>query len=158
MVLPEFYEDVYQKESDFPTAIKNDSIEPFLKYKTYVKRNLIDKIAKNSSARLSDNYFFNNIKKINSKIDQLVNAPKAEIPLTLDAVFTQKKTLSALWTEINTFNDENNPLDVYNSSVNQFLLGAYPNDKTINQYQMDNLKTNPYLNEAVNIINEFNGK
>ncbi|SMO40193.1 carboxyl-terminal processing protease [Flavobacterium nitrogenifigens] len=157
VLLPEFYEDVYQKESDFPTAIKNDSIEPFLKYKTYVKRNLIDKIAKNSSERLSDNYFFNNIKKINLKIDQLVNTPKAEIPLTLDAVFKQKKTMNALWTEINTFNDENNPLDVYNSSVNQFLLGAYPNDKTINQYQMDNLKTNPYLNEAVNIINEFNG-
>ncbi|WP_433829528.1 S41 family peptidase [Flavobacterium anhuiense] len=157
VALPEFYEDIYQKESDFPTAMKNDSIEPFLKYKTYVKRNLIDKIAKNSSERLSDNYFFNNIKKINLKIDQLVNTPKSETPLTLDAVFKQKKTLGALWTEINTFNDENNPLDVYNSSVNQFLLGAYPNDKTINQYQMDNLKTNPYLNEAVNIINEFNG-
>lgn len=157
VVLPEFYEDIYQKESDFPTAIKNDSLQPFLKYKTYVKRNLIDKIAKNSSARLADNYFFSNIKKINLKIDQLVNTPKAEVPMTLDAVFKQKKTLNALWTEINTFNDENNPLDVYNSSVNQLLLGAYPNDKTINQYQMDNLKTNPYLNEAVNIINEFNG-
>lgn len=157
VVLPEFYEDIFQKESDFPTAMKNDSITPFLKYKTYVKRNLIDKIAKNSSARLSDNYFFDNIKKINLKIDQLVNTPKAEMPMTLDAVFKQKKILNALWTEINTFNDENNPLDVYNSSVNQLLLGAYPTDKTINQYQMDHLKTNPYLNEAVNIINEFNG-
>ncbi|PBJ07269.1 carboxy terminal-processing peptidase [Flavobacterium sp. ACN6] len=157
VVLPEFYEDIYQKESDFPTAMKNDSIAPFLKYKTYVKRNLIDKIAKNSSARLADNYFFSNIKKINLKIDQLVNTPKAEIPMTLDAVFKQKNSLEALWTEINTFNDENNPLDVYNSSINQLLLGAYPTDKTINQSQMDNLKTNPYLNEAVNIINEFNG-
>ena len=156
VVLPEFYESVYQKESDFPTAIKNDSLEPFLKFKPYVKRSLIDKLAKNSTARLSDNYFFNNIKKINLKIDQLVNTPKAELPMTLDAVFNQKKTINALWTEINTFNDENNPLDVYNSSVNQFLLGSYPNDKTINQYQIDNLKTNPYLNEAVNIINEFN--
>lgn len=90
-MLPEFYEDIYQKESDFPTAIKNDSLQPFLKYKTYVKRNLIDKIAKNSSARLTDNYFFSNIKKINLKIDQLVNTPKAEIPMTLDAVFKQKK-------------------------------------------------------------------
>lgn len=157
VVLPEFYEDIYQKEGDFPTAMKNDSIEPFLKYKTYVKRNLIDKIAKNSTARLSDNYFFNNIKKINLKIDQLLNTPKSELPMTLDAIFKQKKTFDALWTEINTFNDENNPLDIYNSSINQFLLGAYPTDKTINQYQMDNLKTNPYLNEAVNIINEFNG-
>jgi len=156
VVLPEFYEGVYQKESDFPTAIKNDSLDPFLKFKPYVKRSLIDKLAKNSTARLSDNYFFNNIKKINQKIDQLVNTPKAELPMTLDAVFNQKKTINALWTEINTFNDENNPLDVYNSSVNQSLLGSYPNEKTINQYQIDNLKTNPYLNEAVNIINEFN--
>lgn len=156
VILPEFYEDVYQKESDFPTAMKNDSIESLLKYRPYVKRSLIDKLAKNSSLRLADNFYFNDIKKINLKIDQLVNTPKAEIPMTLDAVFKQKKIVNSLWTEINTFNDENNPLDVYNSSVNQFLLGAYPNDKTINQYQMDNLKTNPYLNEAVNIINDFN--
>ncbi|WP_291286263.1 S41 family peptidase [Flavobacterium sp.] len=156
VVLPEFYEDVYQKESDFPTAIKNDSITPFLKFKPYVKRVLIDKLAKNSTTRLADNYFFNNIKEINQKIDQLVNKPKAEIPMTLEAVFKQKKIVNSLWKEINTFNDENNPLDVYNSTVNQFLLGVYPNDKTINQYQIDNLKTNPYLNEAVNVINEFN--
>ena len=82
---------------------------------------------------MADNYFFNNIKKINLKIDQLVNTPKAEIPMTLDAVFKQKKIVNSLWKEINTFNDENNPLDVYNSTVNQFLLGAYPNEKTINQ-------------------------
>ncbi|WP_173967294.1 S41 family peptidase [Flavobacterium collinsii] len=156
VVLPEFYEGVYQKESDFPTAIKNDSIKPFLKFRPYVKRALIDKLAKNSTTRLSDNYFFNNIKEINQKIDQLVNTPKAEIPMTLEALFKQKKNVNSLWKEINTFNDENNPLDVYNSTVNQFLLGVYPNDKTINQYQIDNLKTNPYLNEAVNVINEFN--
>ncbi|WP_029269336.1 S41 family peptidase [Flavobacterium sp. KJJ] len=156
VVLPEFYEDVYQKESDFPTAIKNDSIAPFLKYKPYAKRALIDKLAKNSTARLADNFYFNDIKKINQKIDQIVNTPKAELPMTLDAVFKQKKIVNSLWKEINTFNDENNPLDVYNSTVNQFLLGVYPNDKTINQYQIDNLKTNPYLNEAVNVINEFN--
>ncbi|KFF05848.1 S41 family peptidase [Flavobacterium reichenbachii] len=157
VVLPEFYEDVYQKESDFPTAIKNDSLQASLRYKTYVKRNLIDKLAKNSTTRLADNYFFNNIKKINQQIDKIVNTPKAEIPMTLDDVFEQKKTINALWKEINSFNDENNPLDVYNSSINQLLLGAYPNDKTINQDQMNNLKTNPYLNEAVNVINDFNG-
>lgn len=156
VVLPEFYEGVYQKESDFPTAIKNDSIQTSIKFRPYVKRALIDKLAKNSSTRLADNYFFNNIKKINQKIDQLVNTPKAEIPMTLDAIFKQKKVVNSLWKEINTFNDENNPLDVYNSTVNQFLLGVYPNEKTINQYQINNLKTNPYLNEAVNVINEFN--
>lgn len=156
VVLPEFYESVYQKESNFPTAIQNDSIDSFLKYKPYVKSNLIDKIAKNSTARLADNFYFNEIKKINVKIDQMMNVPKAEVPMTLEAIFKQKTIRDGLWTEISTFNDENNPLEVYNSTVNQFLLGVYPSEKTINQYQIDNLKTNPYLNEAVNIINEFN--
>jgi len=156
VVLPEFYEGVYPKESSYPTAIKNDSIHTTLKYRPYVKRNLIDKLAKNSTTRVADNFYFSNIKKINVKIDEMINIPKAEIPMTLDAIFEQKKTRNALWTEINTFNDENNPLDVYNSTVNQFLLGVYPTEKTINQYKIDNLKTNPYLNEAVNIINEFN--
>lgn len=156
VVLPEFYESVYQKESNFPTAIQNDSIDSFLKYRPYVKRNLINKIAGNSAARLADNFYFNEIKKINLKIDQMVNVPKAEVPMTLDAIFEQKTIRNELWTEINTFNDENNPLEVYNSTVNQFLLGVYPSEKTINQYQINNLKTNPYLNEAVNIINEFN--
>ncbi|MBS7253187.1 carboxy terminal-processing peptidase [Flavobacterium branchiicola] len=155
VVLPEFYEDVYQKESDFPTAIKNDSIAP-LKYRPYLKRNLIDKLAKDSAIRLTDNYYFNDIKKINLKIDQIVNTPKAEVPMTIDAVFKQKKIVNSLWKEINSFNEDNNPLDVYNSTVNQFLLGVYPNEKTTNQYQIDNLKTNPYLNEAVNVINDFN--
>jgi carboxyl-terminal processing protease len=157
VILPEFYEDVYQKESDFSTAIKNDSIQTFLKYKPYVKRSIIDKIAHNSAMRLADNFYFNDIKKINKKIDQIVNVPKSEIPMTLEAVFEQKKAINLLWTDIHTFNDDNNPLDIYNSTVNQFLLGVYPTEKTINQYQINNLKTNPYLNEAVNIITEFNG-
>ena len=156
VVVPEFYEGVYQKESDFPTAIKNDSLEPFLRYKPFVKRSFIDKIAKSSTERLVNNFYFNDIKKINLKIDKMINAPKAEIPMTLDAIFKQKRVVNSLWKEIHDYNDENNQLDVYNSSVNQLLLGAYPVDKTINQYQIDNLRTNPYLNEAVNIINEFN--
>lgn len=156
VILPEFYEGVYPKESSYPTAIKNDSIETSLKFRPYVKRSLIDKLAKNSNTRLADNFYFNNIKKINLKIEEMINIPKAEIPMTLDAIFGQKEIRSTLWTEISTFNDENNPLDVYNSTVNKFLLGVYPNDKTINQYKIDNLKTNPYLNEAVNIINDFN--
>ncbi|WP_431244909.1 hypothetical protein ACQ9BO_12205 [Flavobacterium sp. P21] len=64
-----------------------------MKYRLYAKRTLIDKLAKNSATRLADNYYFNDIKKINLKIDQIVNTPKAELPMTLDAVFKQKNWL-----------------------------------------------------------------
>lgn len=156
VIIPEFYEGIYPKESSYPTAIKNDSIQAKLKYRPYVKRSFINKIAENSRTRLANNIYFDSVKKINLKIEQMVNIPKAEIPMTLDAIFEQKKIRNSLWTEISTFNDKNSLLDVYNSTVNQFLLSANPNDKTFNQYKIDYLRTNPYLNEAVNIINEFN--
>lgn len=156
VVLPEFYENVYAKESNFPTAIKNDSLAISLEFKPYVKRSIIDKIAKSSTKRLANNTYFNEIKKINLKIDELVNIPKTEIPMTLDAIFQQKKKRDILWEEINTFNEKNKALDIYNSTSNQHLLGLYPNQKLTNQYRIDNLKVNLYLNEAINIIDEYN--
>ncbi|MCV9926820.1 S41 family peptidase [Flavobacterium sp. LS1R49] len=156
VVLPEFYENIFQKEKNFPTAIKNDSIIPAFKFRPFVKRSLINMLADNSTIRVAASDYFNNIIKINQTIDQLINIPQTEIPMTLDAVFNQKKIRMGLWDEINSFNAKNSPLDIYNSTVNQFLLGMYPTEKVMNQYQIDNLKTNPYLNEAVNIINEFN--
>ncbi|KIA93251.1 peptidase S41 [Flavobacterium sp. KMS] len=156
VVLPEFYENIIQKEKNFPTAIKNDSIVPVLRFRPYVKRSLINSLADDSSIRVAASDYFNNIIQINQKIDQLINIPQTEIPMTLDAVFNQKKSRSILWEEINAFNSKNSPLEIYNSTVNQFLLGIYPTEKVMNQYQINNLKTNPYLNEAVNIINDFN--
>ncbi|MBF7093397.1 PDZ domain-containing protein [Flavobacterium sp. ALJ2] len=156
VILPEFYENIIAKEKNFPTAIKNDSIIPVLKFRPYVKRSLINSLANDSSIRVAASDYFNNIITINQKIDQLVNTPRTEIPMTLDAVFKQKKTRNGLWEEINSYNAKNDPLDIYNSTVNRFLLGIHPTEKNMNQYQIDNLKTNPYLNEAVNIINGFN--
>lgn len=156
VILPEFYESIFQKESNFPTAIKNDSIIPSVKFKPFVKRNLINHLAKNSTERIKSNEYFNNIKSINTSINELVDRSKTEIPMTLPSIMKQNKITADLWEQINKYDATSNPLDVYNSTVNKFLLGIYPNEKTINQYQIDNLKNNPYLNEAVNIVNDFN--
>lgn len=156
VVLPEFYESMYQKESNFTTAIKNDSIIPSVKFKPFVKRNLINHLATNSKKRIESNVYFNNIKSTNKSINALLDRSKTELPMTLTAIITQNKITEDLWEQINKYDATNNPLDVYNSTLNKFLLGIYPNEQTINQYQIDNLKNNPYLNEAVNIINDFN--
>ena len=76
--------------------------------------------------------------------------------MTLLAIQKQNLITADLWDQINKYDATSNPLDVYNSTINKFLLGIYPTEKTINQYQIDNLKNNPYLNEAVNIINDYN--
>ncbi len=156
VILPEFYENIYQKENNFPTAIKNDSIIPSVKFKPFVKRDLINHLAQNSAKRVAADDYFKNIKSINHTINELLDRSKTELPMTLLAIQKQNLITADLWDQINKYDATSNPLDVYNSTINKFLLGIYPTEKTINQYQIDNLKNNPYLNEAVNIINDYN--
>jgi carboxyl-terminal processing protease len=156
VMLPEIYETIFQKESNFPTALKNDSINTFIKFKTYFKNSLIEKITKNSNQRIANDSFFNTIKTINKRIDDLVNKPKTATPVTIDAVFEEQNKVISLWEEINIFNSKSIDLNIYNSNLNKFLLAIHPLEKTYNQFQLDALKTNHYLNEAITIIEDFN--
>ena len=156
VVLPQFYDNMFPKECDFPTAIKNDSIIPIVKFKPFSKRELINRLARESYLRVNSNPFFINLRNVNKSINSLIEQSKTEVPMTLPSVMKLNQITQNLWEQINKFDDQNDALDVYNSSVNQVLLGVNPNEKTINQYQIDHLKNSPYLNEAVNIINDFN--
>ncbi|MFV8376066.1 S41 family peptidase [Flavobacterium sp. LB1P71] len=154
--MPEIYEKIFQKENDFPTAFKNDSIDTFIKFKPYVKNHLIQNVAENSKLRIINDSYFNAIKTINRRIDDLVNQPKKAIPLTIDMVFEEQNEVSNLWADINSFDSGNINLNVYNSNFNKFLLAIHPLEKSNNQFQLDALKKNHYLNEAITIIEDFN--
>ncbi|MBG6111897.1 carboxyl-terminal processing protease [Flavobacterium sp. CG_23.5] len=156
VILPEIYETIFQKESNFPTAFKNDSIDTSLKFRTYFKNSLIVKITKNSNQRIANDPYFNSIKTINTRIDNLVNQPKTAIVVTVDAIFAEQNNATSLWEDISAFNSKSIDLNVYNSNLNQYLLANHPLEKTYNQFQLDALKTNHYLNEAITIIEDFN--
>jgi carboxyl-terminal processing protease len=86
----------------------------------------------------------------------LLNNPKLAMPLTLDAIFEEQSKLTTLWDEISTFDEKSINLTVSNSEYNASLLVIYPSERTANQNQIDALKTNHYLNEAITIIEEYN--
>jgi carboxyl-terminal processing protease len=156
VILPEIYETIFQKESNFPTAFKNDSINTSIKFKTYFKNSLIEKITKKSNQRVANDSYFNSIKTLNKRIDDLVNQPKTATPVNVDAVFEEQNKVIALWDDITIFNSKSIDLNVYNSNLNKYLLAIHPLEKTYNQFQIDALKTNHYLNEAITIIEDFN--
>lgn len=156
VVLPEIYETIFPKENNYPTAFKNDSITTYFKFTTYAKNNLIQKVAENSRQRIVNNNYFNAIKSINKRIDDLVNQPKKAIPMTLEMVFEEQNKVTDLWEDINSFDAGNINLNVYNSNLNKFLLAIHPSEKSNNQFQLNALKTNHYLNEAITIIEDFN--
>ena len=76
VLLPEIYETIFQKEKNYPTAFKNDSLTVSMKFKPYVKNNLIQKLTQKSKLRIANDAYFNDIKSINKKIDDLINQPK----------------------------------------------------------------------------------
>ena len=156
VTLPEIYETIFQKESNFPTAFKNDRIDTYIRFKTYFKNSLLDKIAKNSNQRVANDPYFNTIKAINKRIDDLVNQPKTAIPVNVDSLFEEQNKVTSLWEDINDFNSKSIDLNVYNSNLNKYLLAIHPLEKTYNQFQLDALKTNHYLKEAITIIEDFN--
>ncbi|WP_413998761.1 S41 family peptidase [Flavobacterium sp. W1B] len=153
--LPEIFETIYPKEIDSPTAFKNDSIITTLDFKPFIENNLILEIAKKSKKRIASNSYFNEIKRINSKIDDIIKKPKLPMPLTIDAVFKEKTDLNCLWEDVNAFDSKTNGLNIHNSNLNQYLLTIHPLEKTNNLYQLKILEKNHYLNEAIAILNDF---
>lgn len=156
VMLPEIYETIFQKESNFPTALKNDSITTYIKFKPYFKNSLTEKIVKNSNERIANDSYFNTIKTLNKRIDNLVNQTRTAIPVNVDAVFEEQNNVTNLWDDITFFNAKSIDLNVYNSNLNKYLLAIHPMEKTYNQFQLNALKTNHYLKEAITIIEDFN--
>ena len=75
--------------------------------------------------------------------------------MTIDMIFEEQNKISALWEEINSFDSERIDLNVYNSNLNAFHLSIHPSENLKNQFQLNALKTNHYLNEAITIIKDF---
>ncbi|UFH34370.1 S41 family peptidase [Flavobacterium acetivorans] len=156
--LPELFETIYSKEINSPTAFKNDSLLVNLEFKPYSDDTFVQKIAKESMERVAVNSYFNEIKNLNSKLENILKQPKPPMPLTIDVFFKEQKELNFLWEDIHAFDSKTNGLDIHNSNLNQFLLTLYPLEKTTNQFQLETLKKNHYLNEAITILENYNSK
>lgn len=153
--IPTIYQDVFQKESDFPTALKNESLNTRIRFSPYVSNEFIESLAQKSRERVAQNPFFNSIIALNSKIDMVLKKSKFEIPMTLEAVFNNQTNINNLSEEITNFKVDDLNLNVSNSEYNKSLLQMFPSLIEYNKIQLDNLRSNHYLNEAISIIADY---
>lgn len=153
--LPVLFETIVSKESDHPTAFKNDILPNSIGFTPYVKNKLIEHLTKNSTKRSQASHYFKKIIALNKKIDDLVKNPKTVIPMQIEAIIEEQKAVTHLWKEINDFKDESISLNVRNSKFNEELLNVYISEKANNEAQIKILKNNHYLNEAIHIINDY---
>jgi carboxyl-terminal processing protease len=153
--VPILYESIIQKEKDYPTAFKNDVLPTSIPFTPYVKNKLIHHLTKNSQKRVTTNSYFNNVVSMNKRIDELIKNPKTIIPMQIETVFEEQKLVTTLWESLNSFKDESISLNVKNSSFNESLLKVYPSERAFKETQILALKNNHYLNEAIQIINDY---
>ncbi|MGL2994536.1 carboxy terminal-processing peptidase [Flavobacterium sp. TSSA_36] len=153
--LPILYENILTKESDLPTAFKNEVLKTDIGFKPYVKNSLINQLTKNSNKRVNSSPYFNNIISLNKKIDAIVKNPRTVIPMKIEEFYNEQLLITKLWKEISDFKDESINLDVKNSKMNESLLKVYPTERAIKEKQISSLKSNHYLNEAIEIINDY---
>jgi carboxyl-terminal processing protease len=154
--VPDIYETVYPKERNNPTAFKTDSITTSLIYTSYIRNSTMVKIAKKSTNRIASNFYFNRTKEINKKLDDLINTPKKPELVTIATAIRSQSEINEIWSEINEFDTESNNLMIYNSSLNMYLLTINPFEKANNKFQLESLKNNHFLNEAIAILNDLN--
>jgi carboxyl-terminal processing protease len=84
-----------------------------------------------------------------------MNTPKVSRPLTLASIISDKAEVNDLWKEINAFDTKNNKLIIHNCRLNIYLLTINPTEKANNEFQLQDLRKNHYLNEAIAIIDEL---
>jgi carboxyl-terminal processing protease len=114
------------------------------------------KITKKSRYRIDSNTYFKETRKLNKKIDDLINTPKSAKLLTIDTVMKSQSEINQMWKEINAFDTKNNNLLIHNSNLNTYLLSMNPSEKATNEFQLESLKKNHYLKEAIAILDDLN--
>lgn len=155
VAIPTIYQDIFQKESGFSTALKNDTLKSRIRFTSYVSQEIIESLALKSKDRIAKDAYFNSIIELNTKIDNVMKVSKLEIPMTLDAVSNNLNNITILSEEISNFTKSDLNLNVSNSEYNQSLLLKNPSLIEYNKIQLDNLKSNHYLNEAISIIADY---
>lgn len=153
--VPVIYQTIIPREKDNPTAFKNDTLPNSLPFTPYITNQFIQTLSMKSQKRVDSNNYFNKIKVMNLKIDELIKNPKSVIPLQLESIFEEQNAISQLLESINTLKDESINLKVKNSTFNESLLIVYPNMRSKKDNQIKVIQNDHYLNEAIQIINDY---
>lgn len=154
ITLPELYETLWGKENESKNSFQNDTLAGSITFKPNLNNNWIKKIIPNSQERIASDTYFTEIKQLNKKIEQLVGYEKSATALTIDAIYKDHQEISHLLEDINHIEELKTNLVISNSYLNDFHFKINPIEKVYNDYQMELSKTNHYLKEAVNILEE----
>jgi len=155
IILPVLFDSIVPREISLKTALKYDVITTKARYNALPTHHL-QKLEELSNSRTKNNLRFNEIKSLNEKIIALYFNPKKPLLVNFKAVFNDIHEIDSLWEQIKKNVAKENNCIITNTSYDAEKLKYDDYQQEINTYKIKELKTNPYIEEVVAILNDFN--
>ncbi|HSN49447.1 MAG TPA: carboxy terminal-processing peptidase [Flavobacterium sp.] len=155
IALPVLYDSVVPRETSFKMALEYDMINTKTKF-TPFRKDYYPTLIALSNSRSKDNVRFNEIIVANEEINMLSNAVKKPLRIALMDVFNDVHEIDALFKRVKKNLAMETNCTISNNSFDLEKLQFDTFQQEINTSKINNLKTNPYIEEAVAILNDFN--
>ena len=155
IALPVLYDSIVQRESSYKTALKYDKINTKAKFNAF-KKDYYPTLTALSDARSKNNARFKEIIAANMEINALYNDPKKPLRVAFKDVFKDVHEIDALWKKVKKIMAIETHCTISNNSYDSGKLQFDTFQQESNTSKMKDLKTNPYIEEAVAILNDFN--
>ncbi len=78
------------------------------------------------------------------------------MPVTFDTVFDDVHSMDQIWKDINSAAEKEQAFTIKNTAFTEEVTGYDEYLKNANEYKIKSVKTDMYINEAVNILKDLN--
>ncbi|WP_298152923.1 carboxy terminal-processing peptidase [Flavobacterium sp.] len=154
--LPMLFDSVTKREDSYKTALPNDVIVTKARFQPLSIPNK-EKIIALSTSRIQNSVKFNELKQLDGEINLMYNKTRGPIRLTFADVFKDIHEIDPLWNKIKEVAEKPSGVSISNTSYEKGKISNDAFEKEISDYRMKDVKSNPYLEEAINIIKDYNG-
>jgi carboxyl-terminal processing protease len=152
---PTLFDSIIKREDSFASALPYNTIETNNRFT--VSSDFFNEELKNlSKSRIKNDVRFKEINRVNDQINSLYNTIKNPVRISFSDVFTSIHETDDLWEIVNQMNIEETDCIIKNNSYDLAKFGFDENTMTINSFKIKNVKSNPYVSEALNIISDYN--
>lgn len=155
IAFPVLYDSIVPREISYKTALKYDRINTKTKFNAF-RKDYYPTLMALSEVRSKNNSQFNSIISANQEINALYNDSKKPLRVAFKDVFKDVHEIDALWKKVKKITETETNCIISNNSYDSEKLKFDAFQQEINTSKIKNLKTNPYIEEAVSILNDFN--
>lgn len=151
---PVLFDSLIKREKNLETALPYDAITTGAKY-TPLANTFNSEIINMSKNRIDNDLRFKEMRSINDEINFTYNKPRNPVRLTFSDVFKEVHDIDSLWEKVKNITEKENSLKISNTSEDAKSIAFDEFQKEINTFKIKDAKSNPYLEEALNIINDY---